>query len=76
MPIDGEERGVSEHEPVMNPRILVTYEVTSSRGYHDSAADLEDAVDGWLFGAMEDREARMTEVSCFHLPPVEDDPDD
>lgn len=60
----------------MNPRIVVTYEITGVGGYFDTAADLEDAVDGWLFGAMEDREARMTEVSCFHLTSVADGTDD
>lgn len=63
-------------EPVMNPRIRVTYEFTSIRGHHDSAAHLEQSVDHWIWGGMEDREATMREVECVHLDPVEDDPDD
>lgn len=60
-------------EPIMNPRILVIYEIQGVGGYFATAEDLENTVDGWLFGAMEDREALMREVSCFHLPPGEDE---
>lgn len=73
LPLCGEEQAMTE--PIMNPRILVIYEIEGVGGYFDTAEDLENTVDGWLFGAMEDREARMREVSCFHLTPVEDHDD-
>jgi hypothetical protein len=63
-------------EPVMNPRIRVTYEFTSFRGYHVDCDDLKQSVDHWIQFGMVDREATMTEIECVRLGFVDGDPDE